>query len=131
MTKGPPDAQWQAACGGNADGGYEGQATKPYALAGVQNASDVKRRILAGLRVRGETAWFPGCACAAGDPVPCTILDPFAGAGTTGLVANRLGRHAVLIELNPAYVTLMRRRLRDDSGFLWRADASMERVVAD
>lgn len=34
------------------------------------------------------------------------ILDPFGGAGTTGLVADRLGRHATLIELNPGYVAL-------------------------
>ncbi len=35
-----------------------------------------------------------------------TVLDPFAGSGTTGKVALELGRRAVLIELNPAYVKL-------------------------
>lgn len=38
----------------------------------------------------------------AGCPLDGSVLDPFAGAGTTGLVADRLGRHATLIELNPA-----------------------------
>jgi DNA modification methylase len=42
-----------------------------------------------------------------------TILDPFGGAGTTGLVATRLGRRAVLIELNPAYADLAQRRCAD------------------
>lgn len=44
-----------------------------------------------------------------------TILDPFAGAGTTGLVADRLGRNAILIELNPAYVEMSRKRIYDDA----------------
>lgn len=40
-----------------------------------------------------------------------TVLDPFAGAGTTALVAARLGRHSVGIELNPEYVEMARKRL--------------------
>lgn len=55
--------------------------------------------------------WAPSCACDAGDPVPQTVLDPFAGSGTTGEVAERHGRHAVLIELNPEYRPLIERRL--------------------
>lgn len=53
---------------------------------------------------------------AAGCPVGGTVLDPFGGAGTTGLVADRLGRNAVLIELNPAYADLARNRIQDDAG---------------
>ena len=44
-----------------------------------------------------------------------TVLDPFGGAGTTGLVADRLGRSAVLIELNPSYQTLATDRVQDDA----------------
>lgn len=44
------------------------------------------------------------------------VLDPFAGAGTTGLVADRLGRDALLVELNPEYAAMIERRLRDDGG---------------
>ena len=47
--------------------------------------------------------------------MPCTVLDPCAGAGTTGLVADRLGRDAVLVELQPEYAALARRRLSGDS----------------
>ena len=38
------------------------------------------------------------------------ILDPFGGSGTTGVVANRLGRHAILIDINPEYVELAKSR---------------------
>jgi site-specific DNA-methyltransferase (adenine-specific) len=39
-----------------------------------------------------------------------TVLDPFAGSGTTGMVATGHGRHAILCELNPEYVPLVRER---------------------
>lgn len=45
------------------------------------------------------------------------ILDPFAGSGTTGMVALELGRKAVLIELNPSYVDLIRKRCDVTPGF--------------
>lgn len=61
------------------------------------------------------TGWRPVCRCDAGKPLPCKVLDPFAGAGTTGLVADRLGRNAVLIELNPHYAEMARRRIADDA----------------
>ena len=47
----------------------------------------------------------------AGCPEGGIVLDPFAGSGTTGVVARDLGRRAVLIELNPAYVQLIEKRL--------------------
>jgi hypothetical protein len=50
--------------------------------------------------------WQPTCTCSAGEPVPCTVLDPFGGSGTTAGVAIELGRSAVICELNPAYVSL-------------------------
>jgi DNA modification methylase len=46
----------------------------------------------------------------AGTRVGDTVLDPFAGSGTTGAVALELGRNAILIELNPAYVQLIEER---------------------
>ncbi len=52
----------------------------------------------------------------AGCPVGGTVLDPFGGAGTTGLVADRLQRHAVLIELNPEYAEMARHRINGDAG---------------
>jgi hypothetical protein len=60
----------------------------------------------------------PHCGCGTRrvtpQPVPATVLDCFAGAGTTGLVAARLNRRAVLIELNPEYVKMAARRIEQD-----------------
>jgi DNA modification methylase len=51
----------------------------------------------------------------AGCPTGGTVLDPFGGAGTTGLVADRLGRNAILVELNPEYAAIAERRLNADA----------------
>ncbi|QTH19769.1 site-specific DNA-methyltransferase [Rhizorhabdus wittichii] len=63
---------------------------------------------------------------AAGCPVGGTVLDPFGGAGTIGLVADRMQRHAVLIELNPEYAAIARRRLDGDRGGLLDAMEAAE-----
>jgi DNA modification methylase len=52
----------------------------------------------------------------AGTRVGDTVLDPFAGSGTTGLVAREFGRHAILIELNQDYVALIRQRTNVTKG---------------
>ena len=57
---------------------------------------------------------LPETCIKAGCPVGGTVLDPFGGAGTTGLVADKLGRHAILIELNPEYAAMAERRIRGD-----------------
>jgi DNA modification methylase len=67
--------------------------------------------------------WSPSCSCNA-DSVPCTVLDPFGGAGTTGLVADRLGRNAMLIELNPEYATMAEYRIIDDAPLFARVVAA-------
>lgn len=51
----------------------------------------------------------------AGCPADGTVLDPFGGSGTTGLVADRLQRNAILIELNPTYANMAKRRLTNDA----------------
>ena len=51
----------------------------------------------------------------AGCPAGGAVLDPFGGAGTVGLVADRLQRDAVLIELNPAYADMARERVTGDA----------------
>ena len=51
----------------------------------------------------------------AGCPEGGTVLDPFGGAGTTGLVADRLQHHAILIELIPEYVAMAKKRMHVDS----------------
>ncbi|WP_240932947.1 DNA-methyltransferase [Pelagibius litoralis] len=86
--------------------------------------------------------WKPSCGCrdlvdgdepfvecakeVVPDPIPATVLDPFGGAGTTGLVADRLGRDAILIELNPDYAELARRRIAGDAGMFAEIDTVAE-----
>ena len=60
--------------------------------------------------------WQPTCGCPEHEPVPCVILDPFGGAGTSGLVADRLGRDAILLELNEEYGLMSEKRIKDDAG---------------
>jgi DNA modification methylase len=60
--------------------------------------------------------WRPTCGCDAGDPIPATCLDPFLGSGTTALVADRLGRDCIGIELNEAYAAMARKRISSDAG---------------
>lgn len=55
--------------------------------------------------------WQKTCKCETDDVVPATVLEPFAGAGTTLLVAKRLGRCSVGAELNPEYCRMIQRRL--------------------
>lgn len=47
--------------------------------------------------------------------VPAVVLDPFGGAGTTGLVADRHHRDAILCELNPQYADMAERRILGDA----------------
>lgn len=63
----------------------------------------------------------------AGCPEGGTVLDPFFGAGTTGLVSDRLGRNCIGCELNPEYAALAESRLRNDAGML--IDIAMETAV--
>lgn len=54
--------------------------------------------------------------CFAGD----TVLDPFAGTGTTNLAAATWGRNSVGIEIEPAYFNIARRRLEEHAADLFR-----------
>lgn len=60
--------------------------------------------------LRVTTGWQATCQCNA-EVVPCTVLDPFAGSGTTLATAMHLGRNGVGVELNPAYVRLAHNRI--------------------
>ena len=50
----------------------------------------------------------------AGCPEGGTVLDPFAGSGTTGMVSAHNDRNAVLCEINPEYVEIIRKRMDSD-----------------
>lgn len=107
-----------AACGAP----WVRQASVTYENPGNRSTNGPRslenRDITAGFAVRLEkrtetTGWQASCQCDA-DVSPCVVLDPFAGAGTVSLVAERLGRDSIGIELNPAYVELAAERIRRD-----------------
>jgi DNA modification methylase len=67
-----------------------------------------------------DATWRPSCRCGMPghidkphQPVPATVLDCFAGSGTVGLVAQRLSRRAVLIDLSADYLGQVMDRNRD------------------
>ena len=95
---------------------YQSRGLEAGNRFGSETPGDARRLV--------TTHWQPACRCNAGDPVPATVLDPFGGAGTTALVANRLGRHAILCELNPKYAAMARQRIVSDLGLL--ADVTLE-----
>jgi len=58
--------------------------------------------------------------------VPATVLDPFSGTGTTGVVAVMLGRDYVGIELKPQYAAMSRRRIREECGLMAEMKGELE-----
>jgi len=60
---------------------------------------------------RTTTGWSPSCDHDRA-PIPATILDCFGGSGTTALVARKLGRRSILIELSEEYCAMAARRLQ-------------------
>lgn len=131
IQKGESDEEWKHACGADSQGEYRGQSDKwlkqdalgKQTYTGFnkrwkekqQNASDVKRNVLNGLREVTYT-WKPSCDCGCEERIPCIVMDIFGGAGTVGEAARSLGRDWILIELNPEYVKLTEKRLRLNEG---------------
>lgn len=57
--------------------------------------------------------WHQSCTCKTARRVPATILDPFAGSGSTAVACKALGLNSVSIELYPEYSQLIKQRLRE------------------
>lgn len=68
--------------------------------------------------------WKPGCGCDCAETVPCVVLDPFSGSGTSGMVATEMGRVYIGTELNPEYAEMSRKRI--DS---WKKRDAVNAVV--
>jgi len=58
------------------------------------------------------------CGCTTHDVAPCTVLDPFGGSGTVGLVADQLQRHAILIDIDERNRGMSERRVMSDAPLL-------------
>ncbi len=84
---------------------------EPCILAGTSEAGCCPECGSPWRRVKRTLGWESTCTHANLDKVPCTVLDPFAGSGTTLLVAGTHHRDAIGIELNPEYIPLIEKRL--------------------
>lgn len=77
-----------------------------------RGGEDVRRPTLSNVTASWKSlGWRPTCSCDAGEPVPAVVLDPYGGAGTTALAAERLGRRAVSVDLYLPFCRLARRRI--------------------
>jgi len=79
-------------------------------LQGGGETRDIRRGPVCHTKTVG---WESNCSCEA-EVVPCTVLDPFTGSGTTAVVALSNGRNYVGTELNPEYVKIAEDRIREE-----------------
>jgi DNA modification methylase len=92
--------------GWDSDEGSHGSIHKDGRFEGTREASAIATRTV---------GWETECCKLFAPRVePCVVLDPFSGAGTTGLIAAKLGRKYIGIELNPEYVEMSLRRINSD-----------------
>ena len=75
-------------------------------------ADELREGFECGMYKESQTlGWRPTCSCNCPETVPAVILDPFAGAGTTLLVAIKLGRSARGYELSVGYCDMINKRI--------------------
>jgi DNA modification methylase len=106
-----PNEEWKKQCGADNSGNYRGESVKEYESAKAQNASDVKRRILDGMLNVETIRWEPSCDCKNAGINRPIVLDPFYGAGTTGIVTNLYNRDYIGIEINRDFIEIAKNRL--------------------
>lgn len=93
--------------------GQGGYGSKTASHIGVSPSSSLLTK-----RVKEkQESGYTDCGCNAGFN-PGIVLDPFSGAGTTCLVARKLGRQYIGIEINPEYVKMSERRIHNEAGLL-------------
>ena len=92
---------------------------RPEGKYGPEHQGDIRMGPTVSVTTKG---WEPGCECpghpSLDDNGRSTVLDPFSGSGTTGMVALRHGRSYIGLELNPDYAEMSRNRIRDDAPLL-------------
>ncbi len=109
--------------GGNKKGGTHGSAARLFSGNDWEPETDMRLMrnvwtIPTAAFSEAHFATFPPAlvepCIKAGCPIGGIVLDPFGGSGTVGMVADRLGRNAILMELNTD--GLAEKRIRDDAG---------------
>ena len=116
----PPDLIDDCIKAGTSEKGKCPECGTPWERVTETKGSTYNKRKDSGVEVVVyTTGWQPGCKCGH-DPIPCIVLDPFVGSGTTCLVARDLGRESVGFDLNLDYlVNNARVRLELDKLEYW------------
>jgi DNA modification methylase len=90
--------------------GFDDTSKQAHASGTVDGSALSKVYREFGYAENRTVGWRPTCAHDSEPPVPAVVLDPFGGSGTVGMVANRLSRRAILIDLNPEYLKQQMKR---------------------
>jgi DNA modification methylase len=93
--------------------GFEKVADKPWTARNIRSVWTIATQPYPGAHFATFPPKLVEPCIKAGSPENGTVLDPFAGSGTTGMVAQSLSRRAVLIDLNGEYLTQAMARNRD------------------
>ncbi len=104
---------------GSGKSGNDPAGKHPDGLQGGGATGDIRRGPTLSTFTKG---FEPACTCNAGDPIPCTVLDPFMGSGTTAAVALTNNRHVIGIDLDPKNLDMAIRRIK-------KAAARSERTI--
>jgi len=75
-----------------------------------KEAQGVSKKSTLGYRTESKTINWTSCDCDAGFE-PGIVFDPFAGAGTVGVVAKKLGRRFILIDIKKEYCEMAKKRI--------------------
>ena len=94
------------------DVSYDTQGRTTNGPRSIECRDERPGRAVRAVKIVETTGWRPTCDCGIHVVRPCVVLDPFAGSGTTLLVAERLGRDSIGIELNPEYIAIAERRIK-------------------
>lgn len=92
--------------------------------AGKQYGKNIK---LGPVTTTTTTGWEPSCECGAEDVVPCIVLDPFMGSGTTAIVAASEGRDYLGCDLNSEYAAIAEARIARSARQVTLFDMGAER----
>jgi hypothetical protein len=99
-----------------ADGHTRGADTLVKAQQKQGSLSNPADRAAGGFGVHAKRislGFSPSCECNAGDPVPCRVLDPFAGSGTTLQVCEALGRDSWGVDLMTKNLPIIAERMKE------------------
>lgn len=87
--------------------------SREKSLSSYETVDGVRTTATDYVTVVENMGWVPTCDCEHDEPVPCIVLDPFGGVGTTSLVCEELGRGSIYIDISEEYRRIAIERMRE------------------